>query len=96
MLVLTPEGGTFRTVSNSAITNLPIRVLPARSNCWRSLAVTVQGGGIQPGYEAELRYDGKEYPSNPSVPPAEKLSGTPPGEVLIPQAAYDEATQLWP
>ena len=42
-----------------------------------------QGGGIQPGYEAELRFDGKTYPANPSVPPARPLKGKPEGEMLI-------------
>lgn len=30
--------------------------------------------GIQRGYEARLSFDGKEYPSDPTVPPAQPLT----------------------
>jgi hypothetical protein len=45
--------------------------------------VWVQGGGIQPGYEAELRFDGNAYPSNPSVIPARPLVNRPHGQIVI-------------
>jgi len=41
------------------------------------------GGGIRPGYEAELRFNGKTYPTNPSVPPARPLHARVPGEIAI-------------
>jgi hypothetical protein len=43
----------------------------------------VQGGGIQPGYEARLQVDGKTYPSNPSIPPALPEAGKVEGKVVI-------------
>jgi hypothetical protein len=43
----------------------------------------LQGGGIQPGYEAELRFDGKTYPENPSTPPAMHSPENARGEILI-------------
>ena len=84
-LILARHGTSWRIVTNITITRPPIRVLRASSNGWHSLGVWVQGGGIQPGYEAELRFDGKTYPRNPSVPPARR-SGKPAGEVVIPSA----------
>jgi len=45
--------------------------------------VGVSGGGI-PGYEAELRFDGKSYPQNPTLLPTRKTNGNLPGRVLIP------------
>ncbi len=96
-LILTPEGGSWRIVSKIAITRPPIRVLADMSNGWRNIGVWVQGGGIQPGYEAELRFDGKNYPGNPSVPPARRLEQKRLGEVVIPTSPdakplYDDHT----
>ncbi len=83
-LILTPNGSSWRIVANIRITRPPIYVLTDVSNGWRSIGVWVQGGGIQRGYEAELRFDGKTYPKNPSVPPARRLEKKPEGEVVIP------------
>jgi hypothetical protein len=47
----------------------------------------VEGGGIQPGYEAVLRFEGETYPQNPSVPPAEPLVGEVRGKVVVPKDA---------
>lgn len=73
MFVLKQNGNTWETVTETSITQRPIRVLTDTSHGWHSLGVWVQGGGIQPGYEAELRFDGKTYPENPSVLPARRL-----------------------
>jgi hypothetical protein len=82
-LILEPAGPSYRIVTKILITRPPIRVLTSTSHGWRSLGVFVQGGGIQPGYEAELRFDGKKYPSNPSVPPARRLSESAAGKVVV-------------
>lgn len=82
-LVLVREGDSWRVLTEISITRPPIRVLTKKSNGWRSIAVRVQGGGIHPGYEAELRFDGKTYPTNPSVAPAHRVVGKAAGEVVI-------------
>lgn len=92
-LILTQDDGSWRIVANITITQPPIRVLTDTSHGWRSVGVWVQGGGIQPGYEAELRFDGKSYPRNPTVPPARRLTGKPAGEVVIGSAR--DATPLY-
>lgn len=92
-LILAPDGSSWRILANIRITRPPIYVLTDTSNGWRSIGVWVQGGGIQPGYEAELRFDGKTYPKNPSVPPARRLKGKPVGEVVIPST--QDATLLY-
>jgi len=88
-LVLAPKASSYRVVTRIFITRPPIRVLTTSSNGWRTLTVWVSGGGIQPGYEAELRFDGKTYPMNPSVPPARRLREKVEGEVIIPDSAND-------
>ena len=47
------------------------------------MIVFVAGGGILPGYYAELRFNGKTYPDNPTVKPAKQITSKPRGTVLI-------------
>ncbi len=81
VLSLTPTG--YRVVSTISITRPPIRVLAGMSNGWHDLSVLVAGGGIQPGYRARLRFDGKGYPANPSVAPAQAIKGSERGTTVI-------------
>lgn len=83
LLVLEKSGDSWKIVTRTTVTQLPIRVLSVTSHGWHNITVWVQGGGIQPGYEAELRFNGKTYPSNPSVPPAQRLKRKAAGEVAI-------------
>lgn len=74
--ILERKGSQYRQVTKLTISRPPIRVFTDRSMGWANLSVWVQGGGITPGYEALLRFDGETYPSNPSLEPrAEPRSG---------------------
>lgn len=86
LLVLTPAGNSYREVSRHTIIWPPIGVLPARTRGWHDLSVFVAGGGIRPGYHARLRFDGRHYPLNPSVPPAEPMAEAE-GRILIGRGA---------
>ena len=94
MLILARHGDHWRVITKATLSRPPIRVLNTSSKGWRSIAVWVQGGGIQPGFEAELRFDGNRYPTNPSVPPALPTVQNMPGEVLV--RASDQGTPLFP
>jgi hypothetical protein len=94
ILVLKRDGPSWKIVAKVMITRPPIRVLTNSSNGWHSLGVWVAGGGIEPGYEAELQFDGNAYPSNPSVPPAQRLKGRVDGVVVIP--SFESAVPLYP
>ena len=83
-LVLERTRRGFRTVMNTTITRSPIRVLETRTHEWRDLGVMVAGGGILRPYEARLRFNGRRYPPNPTVPPAEPLAQIS-GEIVIPE-----------
>jgi len=83
LLVFQKSGASWKLITKMTITNPPIRMIGAKTNGWHNLGVWVQGGGIQPGYEAELRFNGKSYPKNPSVPPARRPATGLSGEVLI-------------
>ena len=91
-LVLTPEASSYRLVTRVQITRPPIRVLTTRSHGWRTLTAWVEGGGIQPGYEAELPFDGGTYPISAANPPARRLATVGKGDVVLPESANDIRT----
>lgn len=93
LFILQRSGGSWKTVTSMTITNPPIRILDRTLNGWHSLGVWVQGGGIQPGYEAELRFSGKTYPRNPSVPPARRAAKNLAGEVVL--RSIENPKLLW-
>lgn len=68
MSVLRGGGSSFAYISGSTVTREPIRVLAESRFGWKTLSVSVAGGGAQPG-EAVMRFDGKRYPPNPSMQP---------------------------
>jgi len=74
----------------ATVVQQPIRVLDTKSSGWHDLGVWVQGGGIQPGYEARLLFNGKEYPSNPTVPPAQPLAKKVSGKIVVSRSATGE------
>ncbi len=86
MLVLTREKAGYRVVTKIPITRPPIRVLSETSHGWRKIGVWMEGGGIQPGYEAELRFDGRTYQLVASIPPAGRLANKTEGEVVVSSA----------
>ncbi|HTD23958.1 MAG TPA: hypothetical protein VK738_14975 [Terriglobales bacterium] len=81
-LILAPSGSSFKVITKTSVTQLPILVLPEKTNGWHDLGVGV-AGGASPGYEARLRYNGKKYPGNPTVLPAQRLSKKAGGKVVI-------------
>ena len=93
MLVLAPEGTSYKVITKTTVTQPPVRVLLTKTNGWHDLGVRVQGGGIQPGYEARLAFNGRKYPGNPSVPPAQKLHKKVEGKEII--SADAKGTPLW-
>jgi hypothetical protein len=94
-LVLQTEASSYKLITKMTITRPPISVLSSLSHGWRTLTVWVGGGGIAP-YEAELQFDGKTYPMNPSVPPARRFVGREGREAVIPASAIDKAKPLYP
>lgn len=83
LLVLIRSRGEWKLVSKMTGTKTPIRVVQRSKNGWSSLGVTVRGGGIIQSYEAVLDFDGKKYPSNPSM--IGRSAGKPlNGTVIIP------------
>jgi hypothetical protein len=74
---------TFRLVSESSLVRPPITVAETSTNGWRDLILTVSGGGM-PAKTVSLKFDGKQYPLNPSDQPALPQSSLPQGTALFP------------
>jgi hypothetical protein len=96
MLILAPTASSYRLVTRTTITRTPIRVLSTKSHGWHDIAVWVQGGGIEQGYEARLSFNGKKYSSNPSVLPARPITGKVAGKVVISNDDMLHAEPLYP
>lgn len=62
MLILAPEGMSYRVVSKVPAVRSPIWVLATKTNGWRDIGVVGRKSGNEPLYEAILSYDGKSYP----------------------------------
>lgn len=62
------QGGEekFQFVSQSSLINQPFTISETQTNGWRDLVVEVSGGGAKAETVA-LKFDGKVYPSNPSL-----------------------------
>jgi hypothetical protein len=51
----------WRLLSSTTITRPPIKVLSTRSHGWRDLSARQAGGGIEPPFEAWLRFNGRNH-----------------------------------
>lgn len=73
LLILEPTQSSFRVLGRVTIVRLPIRLLPSSESGHPDIAVRVQGGGVQIGYESVLSFKGTAYPNNPSIPPSRRV-----------------------
>ncbi|HEY0724946.1 MAG TPA: hypothetical protein VGD41_13325 [Pyrinomonadaceae bacterium] len=95
--IFAKRGKSYRLISTINLTHPLVVAALDRSHGWRNLIVFVAGGGIIPGYYAELRFNGKTYPDNPTLKPARRISGKPRGTVLIKDfRLYTEGKPLIP
>lgn len=76
----------WRLVTETSIGWSPVRILRTSTNGWRDLGVVVAGGGVTKSYEVRLRFNGKSYPTNPSVAPAEPTGAGTAGVIAIQSA----------
>lgn len=87
VLEQTPTG--FTEICRATIVRPPIYELPTVHHGLPDIAVFVRGGGIVHDYFAELSYDGRTYPANPTVPPARPLGRKPYGTAVISENAEE-------
>lgn len=88
MLILAPEGTSYRVITKVPAARLPIRVLDTKSNGWRDIGLVARKSGVEPLYEAILSFDGKSYPG--SVLEARESNGKVPGKTVVPTTMPDK------
>jgi hypothetical protein len=78
-------GHSWRRVAHMTVSQTPIRVLATRTRGWLDIGIRQRelAGRSFRHYEARLRFNGRTYPLNPSMPPAERLTRRVTGRVLI-------------
>ncbi|HXJ16176.1 MAG TPA: hypothetical protein VNM68_03160 [Candidatus Polarisedimenticolia bacterium] len=96
ILILEPDGATYKVNTRILAARPPIRVLATKSHGWHDIAVMVGGGGILHAYEARLSFDGESYPISPANPPAQRLTVKVPGKIVIPVTTMSEGKPLYP
>lgn len=85
LFILTKSGNDWRVLSRMTLVHLPVRILPHLSQGWQDLAVSYSGtlpDGRPALVTSRMRFDGAQYPSNPSVPPAEPIAH-PGGRIVL-------------
>ncbi|HRH20605.1 MAG TPA: hypothetical protein PLE81_08210 [Brevundimonas sp.] len=66
VLVLARAGEGWRVVTQTSVTQAPVRGLDTTSHGWGDLSVGVSGGGAE-GAQVRLTFDGTTYPDNPTL-----------------------------
>jgi hypothetical protein len=89
MLVFQGENNAFKFVSRSTLIRPPVTVSETKTNGWHDLIITVSGGGI-PAKTVALKFDGKQYPLNPSDQSALSADAATEGTVLFPEETKPE------
>lgn len=59
----------YKEVSNFTLVQTPIIISKHRTKNWKDILMNVSGGGATPS-TVIMKFDGKKYPSNPSLQPA--------------------------
>ncbi len=67
-LLLEEKNGDYTVKSRFSLVRTPVIIQNETTNGWKNIVMYVAGGGIEPGYH-QLKFDGENYPSNPSVQP---------------------------
>jgi hypothetical protein len=94
LLLLTPQGSTYRVIARVPTVRPPVQVLSEATNGWRNITVRTGNGGSQGRSEAELRFDGETYVKGSArVSPSASRA-----EIIITEAARDiqNGTPLYP
>lgn len=58
----------YEVIQKFTLVRNPIIISDNKTNDWNDIIMKVSGGGIPTSYNI-LKYDGKQYPSNPSLAP---------------------------
>jgi hypothetical protein len=73
MRVISPTATGYRIVLRGSIMQPDIGLAATRTRGWRDIVVHTNLSAHY--YQARLKYDGRRYPANPTVPPATQFRG---------------------
>jgi hypothetical protein len=93
LLILAPEGTSYRVVTKVPATDLPIRIFATKSNGWKNIGVVKRMGAVQPAREAVLSFDGRTYRTNrtnPSVHRSHPSDRNVQGTIVMAETAEDK------
>jgi hypothetical protein len=82
LLIFQERKGSLVPITTMSLFKEPLIVSERRSNGWRNLISRVRLDAARSTY-AVLAFDGRSYPTNPSVPPAQPLQSKEPGTALL-------------
>jgi hypothetical protein len=82
LLIFQERKGTLIPVTTMSLFKEPLIVSERRSNGWKDLISRVRLDAARSTY-AVLPFDGRSYPTNPSVPPAQRLQKKEPGTAYL-------------
>lgn len=94
-LIYTPAGQDYRLISRHTLVNAPILITPQRTNGWKNLVFLVSGGGARGSYRL-MRFNGRNYPLNPSVQPAVSANTTLTGIAVVADSFSSPGMRLKP
>lgn len=84
----------YKLVSQFSLVRTPIIISDNKTNGWNDILMYVSGGGAESFY-AQMKFDGKTYPSNPSVQsevkPGTKIEGK---AIIANEATWDNGIEL--
>jgi hypothetical protein len=86
MFVFEGRDQAFSLVSRSTLVRPPLTVSKTKTNGWQDLILEVSGGGM-PSKTVALKFDGKQYPLNPSDQPSLPENTPIQGKVLFPEGS---------
>lgn len=67
-LVLKERSEGYDTISKFSQLRIPIVISDKKTKGWKDIILSVSGGGAESGM-VEMKFNGKKYPSNPTVLP---------------------------
>jgi len=83
LLVLVPEGASYRVIARIPALRLPIRILKSKSNGWHDIGFVARFSGAYPLYEDKLTFEDGTYEEESNFAPAPRSRKPMPGVTVI-------------
>ncbi len=81
-LIFEKDEDEYKLVSRFTLVNNPIIISESKTNGWNDIIMNVSGGGSEEFFSV-LKFDGKQYPLNPSTQPKLKSGSKVQGTAII-------------